>query len=111
MRMEESPARTHRAWSDEAKARIVEESLAPGAVIAAIARAHKVSASQIYGWRRRALASGAVRRQQGERVQFTSYDTAAASTIEIIIAGATIHVVGNIGEEQLKRVIRAVRSA
>jgi transposase len=111
LRLEASPARLHRRWSEEAKARIVEESLGPGAVIVAIARAHKVSASQIYGWRRRALASGAVRRPDAERVQFTGYDAAPAMIIEIIVEGATIRVGADVAEEQLARVIRAVRSA
>jgi transposase len=111
LRLEASPARMHRRWSEEAKARIVEASLGPGAVIVAIARAHKVSASQIYGWRRRALASGAVRRRDAERVQFTGYDAAPAMIIEIIVEGATIRVGADVAEEQLARVIRAVRSA
>lgn len=111
VRLEASPARMHRRWSEAAKARIVEESLAPGAVVVAIARAHEVSASQIYGWRRRALASGVVQRRDAERVQFTGYDAAPATIVEIIVEGATIRVGADVTEEQLARVIRAVRSA
>ena len=110
VRLEASPTRMHRRWSEEAKARIVDESLAPDAVVVAIARAHKVAASQIYGWRRRAMASGAVQRRDTERVQFTGYDAAPVATIEIIVEGATIRVGADVGTEHLARVIRAVRS-
>jgi transposase-like protein len=35
-----------------AKRRIVEETLAPGASVARVARAHGVNANQVFGWRR-----------------------------------------------------------
>ena len=38
------------------KRRIVEETLAPGASVARIARAHGVNANQVFGWRRLYLA-------------------------------------------------------
>ena len=43
-----------RKWPAEAKARIMEEALAPGATIAGVADRHGVSRSQVYGWFRRA---------------------------------------------------------
>ena len=43
-----------RQWPDETKARIVAESMVPGAVISQIARRHDVLASQIYAWRKAA---------------------------------------------------------
>ena len=57
------------------------------------------------------MASGAVQRRDAERVQFTGYDAAPATIIEIIVEGATIRVGADVAEEQLARVIRAVRSA
>jgi transposase len=36
----------------EEKRRIVEETLAPGASVARVARAHGVNANQVFGWRR-----------------------------------------------------------
>ena len=44
------------------KALILEEALAPGANVSAVARAHGMDPSQLFGWRRIALASGSVRR-------------------------------------------------
>jgi transposase len=43
-----------RRWSDDEKARIIEESLRPGAQVADIARRHGVSRSLLYNWRREA---------------------------------------------------------
>jgi transposase len=45
-------AERRRRWSDEAKARIVAESLAPGAIVAEVARQHDVSAQQLHTWRK-----------------------------------------------------------
>jgi transposase len=45
-----------RKWPAEAKARIMEEALAPGATIASVADQHGVSRSQVYGWFRKARA-------------------------------------------------------
>ena len=41
-----------RRWSDEQKRAIVAESLAPGAVVTAIARRAEICPGQIYRWRR-----------------------------------------------------------
>ena len=41
-----------RQWSDDEKARIIEETLVPGARVAEVARRHAVSASLVFGWRR-----------------------------------------------------------
>lgn len=41
-----------RRWSDDLKARIVVESLAPGAIVTALARRYGARASQIHTWRK-----------------------------------------------------------
>ena len=43
-----------RRWSEDEKARIVEESLRPGSQVTEIARRHGVSRSLVYEWRRAA---------------------------------------------------------
>jgi transposase len=43
-----------RRFSHDDKARIVEETLAPGAVVSAVARRHGLSPQQLFGWRRQA---------------------------------------------------------
>jgi len=45
-----------RKWPAEAKARIMEEALAPGTTIASVADRHGVARSQVYGWLRKARA-------------------------------------------------------
>jgi transposase len=46
-----------RRWSLDDKARIVEETLAPGAVVSEIARRHGLTPQQVFGWRRAARRS------------------------------------------------------
>ena len=46
-----------RRWSLDDKARIVEETLAPGAVVSEIARRHGRTPQQLFGWRRAARRS------------------------------------------------------
>ena len=43
-----------RRWSADDKARILEETLAPGAVVSEIARRHGLRPQQVFGWRREA---------------------------------------------------------
>src|SRR5690348_14390256 len=43
-----------RRWSEDEKARIIEESLRPGAQVTDIARRHGVSRALLYSWRRAA---------------------------------------------------------
>lgn len=43
-----------RRWSAEAKARLIEETLVPGAVVSEVARRHGVSQSLLFTWRRQA---------------------------------------------------------
>ena len=43
-----------RAWPDEVKARIVRESLEPGATVSEVARRHRISPQQLTEWRRAA---------------------------------------------------------
>lgn len=41
-----------RRWSPDDKARIVEETLVPGASVSAVARRHDILPQQLFGWRR-----------------------------------------------------------
>ena len=46
-----------RRWSVDEKARIIEETLVPGAVVSEIARRHGLTPQQLFGWRRAARRS------------------------------------------------------
>jgi transposase len=48
-----------RRWSDEEKARAIEASLVPGAVVSAVARRHGVTPQQLFTWRREAQKKAA----------------------------------------------------
>ena len=48
-----------RRWSREDKARIIEETLAPGAKVSEVARRHGISASLVFTWRRQSRANHA----------------------------------------------------
>ncbi len=47
-----------RRWDDDSKARILSEAMAPGAVVAEVARRNRVSASLIFTWRSRMARQG-----------------------------------------------------
>lgn len=47
----------HRRWRHEDRLRIVQETLLPGAVIAAVARRHGIGTGLLYTWRKELLAT------------------------------------------------------
>jgi transposase len=49
-----------RRWSDEEKLQLVAEACRPGNSVSQVARERGVSASQLFGWRRKALADGLI---------------------------------------------------
>ena len=110
-RLEASPQRPRRRWSAEAKGRLIEASLEPGANVSAIAREAGISPSQLFGWRRKALKGGMVKpREDGKGLGFIEI-TPTAAAVEIELEGVVIRVGADIGQEQLAKVIRAVRKA
>jgi transposase len=117
-RLEVSPPLSRRRWPAEAKARILEQALAPGANISAVARAHDVTPQQLFAWRRRAMRSGAITiaadagaRQSFAAVEVASDDGARAGGLDIVIGDATIRIWRDVAPTLLVEVIRAVRSA
>ena len=106
-RMDSSPTVGRRNWPDETKARIVEEALAPDVNVSAVARRYGMSPSQLFGWRRKAIAKGQVERLDGPDEDAGT----GGGVIEIGIAGVSVRVGPMVSEDHLRRVIRAVRSA
>jgi transposase-like protein len=49
-----------RRWSEEEKLQLVEEACRPGHSVSQVARVRGINASQLFGWRRQALAKGLV---------------------------------------------------
>src|SRR4051795_5472645 len=75
-----------RCWSRDDKMRIIEETLAPGAVVTEIARRHGIATSLVFTWRRRArLATVA---SAGPRLVPVRVTQAAAESVRSIEAPA-----------------------
>ena len=119
-RLEESPPLLRRRWSAEAKARILEEALAPGANVSAVARAHHVSPQQVFAWRRKAIRSGEIvvltrgsgaEAQSFAPVEVARENGARTSGLEIVIGDATIRVGSDVPPALLTEAIRAMRAA
>src|ERR1700730_6900083 len=110
-RLSVSPGRSYRTWSREEKDRIVGESFAPGANVSAIARSHGLDPSQLFGWRRKALASGVVAPLSGagRAVKFARFEAVAGEMAEIVIGDVVVRVGSDVEPERLAAVIRAVR--
>jgi transposase len=111
-----------RRWSYAEKARIVAESLAPGACVSAVARKWHVAPQQVFGWRRSLCRDGVVRPTTApgfvpivEDVKLSipsATPASAASTsavIEIRVAGAVVRASSGTDADHLTTVLRAVR--
>lgn len=105
--------RGRRGWSIEAKARLVAETFAPGANVSAIARRAGMAPSQLFGWRRQALASGAVApaAEGNPPLSFTRYETAHSAPVEIVIGDVVVRASRDVTSDHLAAVLRAVRQA
>jgi transposase len=75
-----------RRWSREDKARIIEETLAPGAKVSEVARRHGISASLVFTWRRQSRANhvpaAVVPRFAAVRIAERSTEAATSTTSE-----------------------------
>jgi transposase len=110
--LEASPQRPRRLWSAEAKARLIEETLQPGANVSAIARQAGLAPSQLFGWRRKASRGGFLRtRPDADRLGFVEIGAATGSTVEIRLGDAVIRAGADVDSDHLLKVIRAVRQA
>jgi transposase len=130
-----------RRWSSADKARIVRESLKPGAVVSEVAQRHGVNRWQLYDWRRKVrIATGGsavpgdqARSSRPKRNGSTSKPVEAlpafapvvmatpatslpltapeASLVEIAICGVSVRVRGVVDVEGLVAVLNAIRRA
>ena len=118
------PARRRR-WSAEDKARIIAETLAPGARVSEVARRWQVCSQQVFGWRgaarrdlRTAPATTTTPASAGfvpiitEAAPVTTIAQASGPVIEVRLAGAVVRVVPGMDDTaQLTAVLRAVRAS
>ena len=117
VRLSRSPGRSYRSWSDEEKARIVEQTLVVGANVSAIARSNGLDPSQLFTWRRKAIATGVLASLAGAPsgpVKFTRFEVFEAvrsDLVEIVIGDVVVRAGGDVEADRLADVIRAVRKA
>jgi transposase len=111
-----------RRWTAEEKARIVAETLEPGAVVSVIARHHGLSPQQLFGWRRAMrtpdvpiadvapkFVPAVLEPDPGQRRRRRSSPGAAA--IELEIAGVTVRIGDGARPRTIAAVIRALKGA
>ena len=109
--------RRHRSL--ELKRQIVEETLAPGASVARVARAHGVNANQLFGWRRQyrqgLLESGkrgmpgllAVRvAEAGAHASYVPSGRTPSGTIQIELPKGQLRLTGWVDTEALRVVLK-----
>jgi transposase len=131
---DQTEAGAKRRWrSVEERLEIVRESLAPGATVAGVARAHGVNANQIFNWRllyRRGLLGGGspqaallpvtvteaeapiaapYAQAQHERAPGTEPSSTTPGTIHIQLAKARVRIEGNADAATLRAVLKALR--
>ena len=106
-----APVSERRRWSESFKAELVEKALEPDVNVSAIARQAGVHPAQLFAWKREALRKGIVNPVGGSGPHFVEVETTGSGTIEIVIGGMIVRAGAEVGEEHLRRVIRAVRAA
>ncbi len=103
-----------RNWSDAEKGRIVAEAVAPGAVIAEVARRYDLAAQQLSNWiaaakeGRFALPADAMPSFVPVVVESRGHER-RPSFIEIVIGASKVRVPAGVNTRDLEAVVRAVR--
>ena len=105
-------AGTRRRWSTDEKARILQEAMAPGAVVSQVARRHGMSPQHLFTWRRQAKQQAAEGRPAFAPVILATDTPNPAppkgAVIEIAIAGALIRVPPGADARMLTVILRAL---
>jgi transposase len=115
-----------RRWTSDDRARIIEETLVPGAVVSAVARRHGLTPQQLFTWRRDARRKAEEREPtfvpalvvtEPARVEAAAAKPARrrrvrrrGAAIEIEVAGVTVRVGDNAAPAAIEAVIRALKA-
>jgi len=108
-----------RKWLDDDKARIVEETLQPGTVVAEVARRWQVSSQQVFTWRREMRRAAVaplgfvpiVAEPPSCVPEAGTSPAVPTRSIEVKLAGAVLRVVPGTDGELLTTVLRAIRAS
>ena len=106
-----------RRWSDDEKARIVAETLQPGAVVTEVARRWQVCPQQVFGWRRAmrlGTSGGSVAAQDFVpivAVPAPAPEPIPTPSIEVKLSGAVLRLLPGTDAALLTTVLRAIRAS
>ena len=108
--------RRNRKWPDEVKARIVAETLRPGATVAEVARSHGLQANHVSSWRTMARKGKLVLPAPEDEVEFAAMvvgppapdKTAAVESVGIIMGAVTIRLEAGASAERIAAIVRAL---
>ena len=76
-----------RRWSEEEKLQLVEEACRPGCSVSQVARQRGINASQLFAWRRQALAKGVV---SDNRTEPSAVPVLTFASVKIAEESATV---------------------
>ena len=117
-----------RRFSNDDKARIVEETLVPGAVVSTVARRHGLTPQQLFGWRRQArqpvtaiveapplfvpavVESAPGSSQPGSQSGRTRKAGWSAGLIEVEIGGVTVRIGRGADAKTVMAVLRGLKA-
>ena len=101
-----------RRWPPDTKARILEETLAAGAVVSEVARGHGITAQQLFGWRRAArrhARKGAVDAPAFAPVMLEAPRAPAGAILEIAVGAMVARVPLTADGATLARIVGALK--
>ncbi|MFB2533524.1 transposase [Paracoccus sp. p3-h83] len=109
--------RSRRRWPDEVKARIVAETLVPGATVDEVARRHGLSSNHLSSWRTLARKGKLVLPAPQDAVEFAAMvvappdgDTPSSGTggPEIVVGAVTVRLEPGASAERIAAIVRAL---
>jgi transposase len=109
--------RGRRRWPDEVKARIVAETLVPGATVDEVARRHGLSSNHLSSWRTLARKGKLVLPAPQDAVEFAAMvvappdgDTPSSGTVgpEIVVGAVTVRLEPGASAERIAAIVRAL---
>ncbi len=107
---------SRRRWPDEAKARIVAETLRPRATVEEVARRHRLSSNHLSSWRTFALKGKLVLPPPQDAVEFAAMVVAPSDGVpppettgpEIKLGAVTVRLEPGASAERIASIVRAL---
>jgi transposase len=107
-----------RRWSSDEKARILEETLAAGAVVSEVARRHGITSQQLFGWRRSARNRAIERAAEAPDFAPVMLEAPAekprpsgGAVLEIVVGAMVARIPLTADGATLARIVRALKAA